>query len=269
MPTPTHSAFDLRRLEEVSQNASRPDRGLMIDGWSVGLSQGVAKRSRCINAFYRSQRPFAQNLTDAQAAYTAAQLPCVFRLTPFVDDPALDRRLQALGYLRFDPAIVMALNLDSLRLDHVQALPPQIALATEHDLALAAGRVAALRGDNEDETRGLATRWQLAAADIAPGFALAAAAGDSSAGPECVASSVTIREGDHVGLFDIVTATGWRGRGLASALIASQLVESRARGARVAYLQVRADNPARRVYERFGFAAAYEYWYRALPADAR
>ena len=268
MRTSNRPPFDLRHLEEVSQNASRPDRGLMIDGWSIGLSQGVAKRSRCINAFYRSQRPFTQNLADAQAAYAAASLPCVFRMTPFVDDPSLDPRLESLGYVRFDPAIVMALNLDQLRREHIAVLPSQTTIAGESDLALAAIRVAALRGDSADETRGLAARWQLTAAEAAPGFVLTVGAG-VNAEPDCVASSVTIREGDHVGVFDVVTAADWRGRGLASALIAAQLADAYARGARVAYLQVRADNPARRIYERFGFVAVYEYWYRALPGDAR
>ncbi|HPG62625.1 MAG TPA: hypothetical protein PK586_11480, partial [Casimicrobium sp.] len=60
--------IDLRRLEEISQNASRPDRGLMIDGWSVGLSPGLAKRSRCINAFYASARAFEVNLIEAKRA---------------------------------------------------------------------------------------------------------------------------------------------------------------------------------------------------------
>jgi ribosomal protein S18 acetylase RimI-like enzyme len=268
MSTSNRPAFDLRRLEEVSQNASRPDRGLMVDGWSVGLSQGVAKRSRCINAFYRSQRPFAQNLVDAKAAYAAARLPCVFRMTPFIDDQSLDSRLDSLGYVRFDPAIVMALDLDHLHREHVSVASSQTTVVTESKMALAAERVAALRGDSAEETTGLAARWQLAAAEVAPGFVLTAGAG-VNAEPDCVASSVTIREGDHVGVFDVVTAADWRGRGLASVLIATQLADARARGAQVAYLHVRADNPARRIYERFGFVAVYEYWYRALPGDAR
>ena len=96
---------------------------------------------------------------------------------------------------------------------------------------------------------------------------LTVAAG-ASAEPDRVASSVSIREGEHVGIFDVVTAADWRGRGLASGIDCGP-ARGRARAARVAYLQVRADNPARRIYERFGFAAVYEYWYRALPGDAR
>ena len=64
------------------------------------------------------------------------------------------------------------------------------------------------------------------------------------------------------------TVTAGLNRGFASALLATQLTEARDSGARVAYLQVRADNPARRIYERFGFRGTYDHWYRALPSDA-
>jgi len=58
-----------------------------------------------------------------------------------------------------------------------------------------------------------------------------------------------------------------RGRGLASALCRQLLRLAMADGARVAYLQVEASNaPARRVYERLGFADAYAYHYRSPPA---
>ena len=84
-----------------------------------------------------------------------------------------------------------------------------------------------------------------------------------------VAQSVAIREADHVGIFDVRTADEQLNRGYATALIASQLIAARDSGARIAYLQVRADNPARRIYERFGFRGTYDYWYRASPNDAR
>ena len=67
MPRAMTAEINLRRLEEISQNASRPDRGLMIDGWSVGLSPGLAKRSRCINPFYPSARPLEVNMAEARA----------------------------------------------------------------------------------------------------------------------------------------------------------------------------------------------------------
>ena len=255
-----HTAIDLRRLEEISQNASRPDRGLMIDGWSVGLSPGLAKRSRCVNAFYPSARPFEVNLAKTRAAFIKTTLPCIFRITPFVGDTTLDARFEALGYVKFDPALVMVLDLSQLQLDHLR--PANAVFKKQDDLALAASWVAAMRGDNAPETAGLAERWRLSAVEVSASFAF------DETGVR-VARSVAFREDDHVGIFDVGTVTAHLNRGHATALLATQLCEARRTGARIAYLQVRADNPARRIYERFGFRGTYDYWYRASPNDAR
>ncbi len=252
--------IDLRRLEGISQNASRPDRGLMIDGWSVGLSPGLAKRSRCVNPFYPSTRPFETNLAQARAAFAKANLPCVFRLTPFVNDATLDSRFEALGYVKYDPALVMTLDLSQLQLGHLRSTSATV--KPQPDLALAARWVAEMRGDDARETAGLAERWRLSAVDVSPSFAF------NEAGVR-VARSVAIRDDDHVGIFDVGTDATHLNLGYASALLAAQLRDARDGGARIAYLQVRADNPARRLYERFGFCGTYEYWYRALPEDAR
>ncbi len=71
-------------------------------------------------------------------------------------------------------------------------------------------------------------------------------------------------EGKLAGIFGMVTAAEYRGRGVASAIVAKLLNDARAAGAETAYLQVEADNaPARRAYSKFGFRDRYAYWYRA------
>ena len=252
--------MNLRRLEEISQNASRPDRGLMIDGWSVGLSPGLAKRSRCINPFYPSTRHFDDNLGAAKRAYAAAHLPCLFRITPFVFDPSLDDRLDALGYVKFDSALVQAVKLSELSFNHVRAIVGSI---LQHpDLASAAHWVGEMRGDGAGEIAGLAARWRLSVADVSAAFVF-------NGNGERVARSVSISEDDHVGIFDLGTLHAHRNHGYAGALLAHQLRAAIASGATVAYLQVKADNPARQTYERFGVRTVYDYWYRALPDDTR
>lgn len=252
--------MNLRRLEEISQNASRPDRGLMIDGWSVGLSPGLAKRSRCINAFYPSIRDFDENLAAARNAFASARLPCIFRITPFLSDNQLDDRLANLGYVKYDEALVQAVNLRDVQFDHLR--PPAGNILNQPDLSVAANWVGEMRGDDTREIAGLAERWRLSAAKVCADFVF-------DASGERVARSVSIAEEDHVGIFDVGTSKAHRNRGHASALLAHQLRAAMAAGATVAYLQVKADNPARQTYERFGFRTVYQYWYRALPADAR
>jgi ribosomal protein S18 acetylase RimI-like enzyme len=251
--------MNLRRLEEISQNASRPDRGLMIDGWSVGLSPGLAKRSRCVNAFYPSTRDFDKNLAAARNAFASAALPCIFRITPFVSDSQLDDRLDALGYVKYDEALVQAVNLLDVQFDYLRPCAGKI--LNQPDLSVAASWVGEMRGDDPREIAGLAARWRLSAASVSADFMF------DDAG-ERVARSVSITEEHHVGIFDVGTAAAHRNRGYASALLAYQLRSAMTAGATIAYLQVKADNPARQTYERFGFRTVYEYWYRALPADA-
>ncbi|MGH6609065.1 MAG: GNAT family N-acetyltransferase, partial [Burkholderiaceae bacterium] len=70
-------------------------------------------------------------------------------------------------------------------------------------------------------------------------------------------------EGAIAGIFGMVTAESHRGRGIASALVASLLEHARNAGAHTAYLQVEVDNtPARHTYSKFGFDDCYAYWYR-------
>lgn len=252
--------MDLRRLEEISQNASRAERGLMIDGWCVGLSPGLAKRSRCVNPFYASQRPFAQNFAAARAAYAAANLPFLFRVTPFVSDTAIDAELDARGFVQFDKTLVQVLPLAQLQLDHVQ--PVDATFHSQPDRALAAAWLGEMRGESASQVAALQARWTHCAARIDVMFAYDAAGNR-------VSRSVAISEEGHVGIFDVGTREPHLQRGNATALLAHLLRAARDAGAHTAYLQVEPANTSRRIYERFGFRAAYEYWYRALPGDTR
>jgi ribosomal protein S18 acetylase RimI-like enzyme len=247
--------MNLRRLEEVSQNASRPERGLMVDGWSVGLSPSRAKRSRCVNPFYATTRSFDDNLATVHEAYERAGLPCVFRMTPFVHDAEIDARLDRLGYVKFDITQVMAMPLDQANAQPPRA--PGLQIEIESNVQVAAQFLGQLRGDTREELAALSMRWQLSASAMTSHFAYV----DSAR----VAHSLTVIDDGYAGIFDVVTKASERGRGIGSVLFDRVLAEARAAGAHAAYLQVSPDNPARRLYERAGFSVAYEYWYRALP----
>ncbi len=251
---------ELRRIEEISQNASRPERGVMVDGWAVGLSPSKAKRSRSVNAFYAGTRSFEQNLATVRALYKAAELPCVFRLTRFVADATLDARLAALGSDAFDRTLVQLCHLSPLILSKACAftLPNAISLQISSLPDSIGHIVQELRGDSDEEIHALIERWKTLPLPIS-----SYTARDDASG-QALAHVLTIAEDDCVGVFDVVTRATHRGRGLASALIARALVSAHANGARAAYLQVMATNPAVAVYERFGFRTAYDYWYREV-----
>ncbi len=252
--------MNLRRLEEISQNASRAERGLMIDGWNIGLSPGLAKRSRCVNPFYPSTRTFDKNFAVARAAFAAVSLPCIFRITPFAPDASIDAQLAAVGFTKFDLTLVQVLPLAALQLDHLR--PTAATFLQQRDLPLAAAWLGAMRGDTDDEIAALTARWVNSAASTEVTFA------HDTTGTR-VARSVAITEDGHVGIYDVGTLHAHRNRGYAGALLAQQLRAARDAGVHTAYLQVAPENSSRRIYERFGFRTAYEYWYRAPPGEVQ
>ncbi|MGL4233649.1 MAG: GNAT family N-acetyltransferase [Casimicrobium sp.] len=251
---------ELRRIEEISQNASRPERGVMVDGWSVGLSPSKAKRSRCVNPFYASVRSFEENLATVRALYQSANLPCVFRLTRLVADATIEEKLAAMGCVAFDRTFVQLCRLSPATIGALakNSLPIGIAIEMSASLDVIGRVVQALRGDTDDEITALIARWKALPLQISSYVAR-----DVSNG-EAVAHALTIREEDCIGIFDVITKETHRGRGLASALIARALTDAHNAGGRAAYLQVMANNPALRVYERLGFATAYDYSYREV-----
>ena len=74
----------------------------------------------------------------------------------------------------------------------------------------------------------------------------------------------------HLGIFTMRTAEKSRGNGYASLLLSHLLAWGRAQDAHTAFLQVdQANEPANKVYRRFGFQPRYGYWQRVQPASAR
>ena len=80
---------------------------------------------------------------------------------------------------------------------------------------------------------------------------------------QIAAVGLGVVEDEFVGLFDIATDPGTRGRGFGTRVVEALLRWARERGARTAHLAVMCDNPpALRLYAKFGFREVYRYWYR-------
>jgi GNAT superfamily N-acetyltransferase len=263
--TLTFSKTELRRIEEISQNASRPERGAMVDGWSVGLSPSKAKRSRCVNPFYASTRSFETNLAAVRSLYRTAKLPCVFRITPFIFDASIDQKLAAMKCDTFDETHVQLRALSPGFVAEISEFNTNIDYCIKSAFAPdEIGRtVRMLREDSVEEITALVSRWKTMVQPIRSYTAYDMRAVDGET-HRPAAHVLTIADEHTVGVFDVVTHAEHRGRGLASALIARALADAHASGATTAYLQVVGVNPARRVYERLGFRTAYTYWYRQV-----
>lgn len=252
------TAVLLSRIEDAGLNASAPPQQRWLDGWLVRVCPGKAKRARCINALADGRVPFDQRLMLARAVYEEARLPLIFRITPFTTPSTLEKSLTSAGFHALDDTRVMVLPSlpGSARAPaggghELQPLPP----------AEFAHVVGAMRGSPLTQREAHAQR--LLASPL-PGCAFVL-----QIDGEPAACGQFVREGELVGLYDVFTAPAHRGQGLAHGLCSEMLRRAGEQGARVAYLQVDADNgPARAIYHRLGFSDAYGYHYLAEDPDA-
>ncbi len=241
---------DLRRVEEVSLNALQTQRQLFYDGWLLRVSPGKARRARSVTAHFGSTLPLVQKIRYCERVYGERGLPTLFRITPFVQPPALPSVLATEGYTAFDTTLVQVASL---------MRPPEVAvrgdLAIEApDLAAFADAVAVLQGATPEQRdayheRMLATPQAFRALLARDGTAVAGV------------GTVMLEDG-LAGVFSMATAPGHRRQGVATALVARLLAWAWEHGARLAYLQVEANNaPAIAAYRKFGFATGYTYHY--------
>ena len=253
--TPATSAAHswLARIEDAGLNASAPSEQRVFDGWLVRFSPGKAKRARCVNALAPGRLALDDKLAQLQAFYCERGLPLFIRITPFSEPADLDARLDTLGWTTIDDTRVMV----SPSLDALQAEPwPGGLNLQEVDSSRFAEAVGSLRGSPDAQRIAHARRLEQSPVPCR-GVVLR---DDRDA---LLACALTAIEDPMVGLHDVFTAPSARSQGLARRLCTHLLVQARAAGARVAYLQVEADNlPARRVYQRLGFNDAYAYHYR-------
>lgn len=244
------SADELRGLKEIALNSSATSRQLLFDGWLVRLSPGKAKRARSINPFYPSRLPLDDKLARCAELYRARGLLLLVRITPFVDPPHLDAELDARGFEKFEPTWVMTRTIA-----HVGAAPDGV---QQCDVATLVHTVSDLRGSSDVDRAAHLERL-----GVLPLQRLGFVVRDAG---EPVCAGLVVIEDVHAGIFDVVTAGGHRGRGLATMLTAAMLHAAAEAGAETAYLQVDAENPpARAVYARAGFVDRYQYWYRRAP----
>jgi N-acetylglutamate synthase len=240
----------IRLIEECSFNAWPPNQTLLCDGWVLRLNGGYTKRANSANAWQHGP-DFSSVVQTAETLYRGHGLPVVFRLTPLAA-PACDAALEQAGYGLADPSLVMIKKLDA-----PSAGAPGLTILLRPDQAWAEGAF---------QANGIAERFRPARQSLLASIAKPTAFAtmrDGNGHP--VAFGLAVVERGQVGLFDIVARPEARGKGFGHQLVAGLLAWGASAGAHQAYLQVGADNiRARTLYERMGFAAAYDYHYRVL-----
>lgn len=240
-----------RRIEEASLNSWPALQQVLFDGWILRFSEGYTKRANSVNPLYTSTLDVKAKVEACQRLYSDRGLRTVFRITPFVSPADLDQVLEARGYEKVDPTLVLYLDLQCAE----NLLPSTL-----------------LRDGSLDDWLALFCRFHASPLEAhrthrqileaIPGRRHLAILEDAGCGVAC---GVGVVEGDCAGFFDIVTDPPQRRKGYGARLVGGLLDWARGQEARHAYIQVvEANVPARRLYGRFGFREAYRYWYRVL-----
>jgi ribosomal protein S18 acetylase RimI-like enzyme len=207
-----------------------------------------------VNAIYPSRLPIAAKVAHCERVYGERGLPAIFRLSGHTVPEGLDAHLEGRGYERFETTQVREAAIDPGRLSGPEVAQPR--LEEWFDM------VGDLRGSP------IAHRGAHLARLSALPLALRPVALLEDGVPQ--ATGLAILEDGYAGLFDVATRESARRRGHAATVVKALLRWGWHQGARRAYLQVNEDNvPAVALYEAFGFAVAYRYWYRGRPGETQ
>jgi len=234
----------VREIEERSLNAWLALRRIFLDGWIFGLSEGYTRRANSVNPIYDGIRNVPDKIPVCEETYAGHGLSTVFKVTPMAVPLGLDDLLEGRGYEKQATTRVQTLTLDAASdgTNDVEVLE-DVDDAWMHDYA-------ELKRFSQAEAQ--KNRTILDRIGLPKRFVSIVREGRR------VASGIAVVESGWVGLFGIVTDPGQRRKGLGRKVTEALPASGRAAGAKRAYLQVEADNPAAlKLYESMGFRDVY------------
>lgn len=229
-----------------------PVAEVKIQGWLLRTSDSKVRRENSVQVFDAGGVDIESQVSACEKLFDKLGKPAQFRLFSPVDNSKLTSILQARGYFSPDSSYVMLTDLQSFapdlkpaqegaqfRLNSLDEWILSYCLVSGKSLKQGEKMKKALKHSEESSCFGT---FELQGAPVSAGL--------------------SATNGGFCGIFNVWTASEYRGAGFASLLVSSLLSEAKALGAATAYLQVSQDNlAALKVYRKMGFEAAYEYCY--------
>ena len=241
------------RIEEGCCNAWPAVRQAWLGDWLLRFAPGVSRRANSANPLRAGAGDVDGLIAEGAPLFKAQGLPLLVRVLSLLD-PAVDRRLAALGFTAEGETQVLhgAIGAVTRQPDPAVTIDPN----PSPDW-LAAN--AAMRGFGAEQ--------DAVYRHIVGSIAVPAAFLDLRANGERVALAFGVLHGGLLVCESVITAEAHRGRGYSRRLMASMFDWAAGNGAAGVCLQVQADNtPAVKLYDGLGLTdERFRYWYRRAP----
>lgn len=248
----------IQQLETLAANAWPAAEVQSLDGWWLRYAAGVTRRANSVwpNGAGTSVA-LAEKLAAVENFYGERNLPARYQICPAAQPVDLDPHLAKLGYTLVAPTAVQVTALTTI----LTNTPPlrqhpefTVEIAEEFD----AGWFQAYCDFAEEDPAGFPIRRQIVQR-IAPPAGFAFLQIDEQ--PAAVGLGVV--EAGWLGIFCMGTASTFRRRGAARAILRTLAIWAQMQGAAQAYLQVMVSNTAAQsLYTSIGFQTLYHYHYR-------
>ncbi|HEY8946534.1 MAG TPA: GNAT family N-acetyltransferase [Polyangiaceae bacterium] len=243
-------------LERLALRAWPAEEERELGGWRLRAMRGVTRRANSVWTAYDdgSMAP-ERKITEAERFYAERGLDVRFQVSTASAPTDLEPQLAERGYVSEAPVSVQsteAVGLLACLAGVAHGRVERDVFETWFEVSGTGGR---FRGV-EQIYRGLLARLR--------GRGLYALA---EAGKDPASVVLGVLDGDHCGIFSMLTLPAYRGRGFGTIALAALVRAASARGARTFYLQVERDNPAAiALYAKLGFEERYGYSYRLRAA---
>ncbi|MBF0278278.1 MAG: GNAT family N-acetyltransferase [SAR324 cluster bacterium] len=243
--------MNLRLIEEIALNSWPSLQQMFFDGWILRFSKGYTKRANSVNALYPGDLQVTEKVKTCEQIYATQGLPPVFRLTSFNQPDELDLILQKQGYQRLDLTSVQCLDLQNISVltsAGFQIWDNRHLNEWLEVFSRLSGKSGAVNPVHRELLEHIPSPKILTVLRREE---------------QIVSCALVVKEGDYLGLFDMVTGASSRNQGNGKKLLSSILKWGKQEGAHYAYLQVvNTNKPAMQLYAQFGYQEIYHYWYR-------
>ena len=241
------------RIEEACCNAWPAVRQVWLGDWLLRFAPGVSRRANSANPLRAEAGDVDGLIAEAAPLFRAQGLPLLVRVLSLLD-PAVDRRLAALGFTAEGETQVLhgAIGGVARRRDPDVTIVPR----PSPDWLAANAAFRDFRGGQDAVYR-----------RIVGSIAVPAAFLSLTAESERVALAFGVLHGGLLVCESVITAEEHRGRGYSRRLMAAMFDWAAECGVVGVCLQVQADNtPAVKLYDSLGLTdERFRYWYRRAP----